>query len=542
MVSSFRQLMGASPMSIAEGSTGRIDGLSARLDGLIADPVLTGGDDPHKVAMLGLTFDDVLLLPAASDVVPAAADTSSQLTRKIRLRVPLVSSAMDTVTEARMAIAMARQGGMGVLHRNLSIAEQAGQVEMVKRSEAGMVTDPVTCSPDHTLAEVDAMCARFRISGLPVVDDNGSLVGIITNRDMRFEVDMNKPVSEVMSKTPLITAQEGVTADAALGLLRRNKIEKLPIVDGHGRLTGLITVKDFVKTEQHPLATKDSDGRLLVGAAVGVGDDAWDRAMALAEAGVDVLVVDTAHAHNRLVLEMVGKVKAEVGDRVEVIGGNVATRSAAAALVEAGADAVKVGVGPGSICTTRVVAGVGAPQITAILEANAACAPHGVPVIADGGLQYSGDIAKALAAGASTTMLGSLLAGTAEAPGELIFVNGKQFKSYRGMGSLGAMQGRGASGGVAKSYSKDRYFQDDVLSEDKLVPEGIECRVPFRGPLSTVIHQLTGGLRAAMGYTGAPTIEALQRAQFVRITASGLKESHPHDITMTAEAPNYYAR
>ncbi len=529
-------------MSIAEGSTGRIDGLSARLEGLIADPVLTGGDDPNKVAMLGLTFDDVLLLPAASDVVPAAADTSSQLTKKIRLRVPLVSSAMDTVTEARMAIAMARQGGMGVLHRNLSIAEQAGQVEMVKRSEAGMVTDPVTCSPDNTLAEVDAMCARFRISGLPVVDDNGALVGIITNRDMRFEVDMNKPVSEVMSKTPLITAQEGVTADAALGLLRRNKIEKLPIVDGHGRLTGLITVKDFVKTEQHPLATKDSDGRLLVGAAVGVGDDAWDRAMALADAGVDVLVVDTAHAHNRLVLEMVGKVKAEVGDRVEVIGGNVATRSAAAALVAAGADAVKVGVGPGSICTTRVVAGVGAPQITAILEANAACAPHGVPVIADGGLQYSGDIAKALAAGASTTMLGSLLAGTAEAPGELIFVNGKQFKSYRGMGSLGAMQGRGASGGVAKSYSKDRYFQDDVLSEDKLVPEGIEGRVPFRGPLSTVIHQLTGGLRAAMGYTGAPTIEALQRAQFVRITASGLKESHPHDITMTVEAPNYYAR
>ncbi|MGY4710341.1 IMP dehydrogenase [Mycolicibacterium sp. CBM1] len=509
---------------------------------LLGDSVPTGGDDPNKIAMLGLTFDDVLLLPAASDVVPATADTSSQLTKKIRLKVPLVSSAMDTVTEARMAIAMARQGGMGVLHRNLSITEQAGQVEMVKRSEAGMVTDPVTCSPDNTLAEVDAMCARFRISGLPVVDKNGSLVGIITNRDMRFEVDMNKPVSEVMTKSPLITAQEGVTADAALGLLRRNKIEKLPIVDGHGRLTGLITVKDFVKTEQHPLATKDSDGRLLVGAAIGVGDDAWDRAMTLADAGVDVLVVDTAHAHNRLVLEMVGKVKAAVGDRVEVIGGNVATRSAAAALVEAGADAVKVGVGPGSICTTRVVAGVGAPQITAILEATAACAPHGVPVIADGGLQYSGDIAKALAAGASTTMLGSLLAGTAEAPGDLIFVNGKQFKSYRGMGSLGAMQGRGAAGSTGRSYSKDRYFQDDVLSEDKLVPEGIEGRVPFRGPLAIVIHQLTGGLRAAMGYTGAHTIEELQHAQFVRITASGLKESHPHDITMTVEAPNYYAR
>jgi len=522
-----RPLMEAAPMTRIEGSTAG---------------VRTGGDDPAKVAMLGLTFDDVLLLPAASDIIPATADTSSQLTRKIRLRVPLVSSAMDTVTEARMAIAMARAGGLGVLHRNLAITAQASQVEMVKRSEAGMVTDPVTCSPDNTLAEVDAMCARFHISGLPVVDGNGSLVGIITNRDMRFEVDMSQQVAEVMTKMPLITAQEGVTADAALGLLRRNKIEKLPIVDGRGRLTGLITVKDFVKTEKHPYATKDSDGRLLVAAAVGVGDDAWDRAMALVDAGVDVLVVDTAHAHNRRVLDMVGKVKGEVGHKVEVVGGNVATRSAAAALVEAGADAVKVGVGPGSICTTRVVAGVGAPQITAILEAVAACAPAGVPVIADGGLQYSGDIAKALAAGASTAMLGSLLAGTAEAPGELIFVNGKQFKSYRGMGSLGAMQGRGEAGSVQRSFSKDRYFQDDVLSEDKLVPEGIEGRVPFRGPLSTVIHQLTGGLRAAMGYTGAATIAQLQRAQFVQITAAGLKESHPHDIAMTVEAPNYTSR
>lgn len=515
---------------------------SAAVDSVARAPVPSsvpkGGDDPHKIAMLGLTFDDVLLLPAASDIVPAVADTSSQLTRRVRLNVPLVSSAMDTVTEARMAIAMARAGGMGVLHRNLSIAEQAGQVEMVKRSEAGMVTDPVTCSPENTLSEVDAMCARFRISGLPVVDDDGALVGIITNRDMRFEVDQNKQVAEVMTKAPLITAREGVTADAALGLLRRNKIEKLPIVDGHDRLTGLITVKDFVKTEQHPFATKDSDGRLLVGAAVGAADDARVRAMTLVEAGVDVLVVDTAHAHNRLVLDMVGKLKAEFGGAVDVIGGNVATRAGAAALIDAGADAVKVGVGPGSICTTRVVAGVGAPQITAILEAVAVCRRAGVPVIADGGLQYSGDIAKALAAGASTAMIGSLLAGTAEAPGDLIFVNGKQFKSYRGMGSLGAMQGRGDG----KSYSKDRYFQDDVLSEDKLVPEGIEGRVPFRGPLSTVIHQLTGGLRVAMGYTGSPTIEALQHAQFVQITAAGLKESHPHDITMTVEAPNYYAR
>lgn len=503
-----------------------------------AGHVHTGGDDPNKVAMLGLTFDDVLLLPAASDVVPNQVDTSSQLTRDIRLNVPLVSSAMDTVTEARMAIAMARAGGMGVLHRNSSIEAQAGWVETVKRSEAGMVTDPVTCKPTNTLAEVDAMCARFRISGLPVTDDAGQLVGIITNRDMRFEVDQNRQVAEVMTKAPLITAREGVTAEVALGLLRRHKIEKLPIVDGHGRLTGLITVKDFVKTEQHPNATKDRDGRLLVGAAVGVGDEAWTRAMTLADAGVDVLVVDSAHGHSRGVLEMITKLKGEIGDRVQLIGGNVATRSGALALVEAGADAVKVGVGPGSICTTRVIAGVGAPQITAILEATAAASAHGVPVIADGGLQFSGDVAKALAAGASTAMLGSLLAGTAESPGELILVGGKQFKSYRGMGSLGAMQGRGQG----KSYSKDRYFQDDVLAEDKLVPEGIEGRVPFRGPLSQVIHQLTGGLRAAMGYTGSSSIEQLQQAQFVQITAAGLKESHPHDITMTVEAPNYAAR
>ncbi len=500
--------------------------------------VWTGGDDPNKVAMLGLTFDDVLLLPAASDVIPSDVDTSSRLTREITLRVPLVSSAMDTVTESRMAIAMARAGGMGVLHRNLSIEAQAGQVETVKRSEAGMVTDPVTCSPSATLAEVDAMCARFRISGLPVTDGAGELVGIITNRDMRFEVDQDRPVAEVMTKAPLITAQEGVSAEAALGLLRRHKIEKLPIVDGHGRLTGLITVKDFVKTEQHPLATKDADGRLLVGAAVGTGGEQWDRGMALADAGVDVIIVDTAHAHNRLVLEMVSKLKAEIGSKVQIVGGNVATRAAAQALVDAGADAVKVGVGPGSICTTRVVAGVGAPQITAVMEAVAVCKPAGVPVIADGGLQFSGDIAKALAAGASTAMLGSLLAGTAEAPGELILVAGKQFKSYRGMGSLGAMQGRGQ----ARSYSKDRYFQDDVLSEGKLVPEGIEGRVPFRGPLSQVIHQLGGGLRAAMGYTGSSSITDLQEAQFVQITAAGLKESHPHDITMTVEAPNYTSR
>ncbi len=503
-----------------------------------AGPVHTGGDDPGKVAMLGLTFDDVLLLPAASEVMRNEADTSSQLTRDIRIRVPLVSSAMDTVTESRMAIAMARAGGMGVLHRNLSLQDQAAQVETVKRSEAGMVTDPVTCSPTDTLATVNAMCARFRISGLPVTDESGALVGIITNRDMRFELDQSRRVAEVMTPAPLVTAQVGVTAEAALGLLRRHKLEKLPIVDGHGALRGLITVKDFVKTEQYPDATKDHDGRLLVGAAVGIGDDAWQRSMALCDAGVDVLVVDTAHGHSRPVLDMVAKLKSEVGERVQVIGGNVATREGATALVEAGVDAVKVGVGPGSICTTRVVAGVGAPQVTAILEAAAVCAPVGIPVIADGGLQFSGDIAKALAAGASTVMLGSLLAGTAESPGELILVNGKQFKTYRGMGSLGAMQSRGQT----QSYSKDRYFQDDVLSEDKLVPEGIEGRVPFRGPLNQVTHQLIGGLRSAMGYTGSDTIEQLQRARFVQITAAGLKESHPHDITMTVEAPNYTSR
>ncbi|MCF7553179.1 IMP dehydrogenase [Pseudonocardia sp. WMMC193] len=493
---------------------------------------------PPKFAMLGLTFDDVLLLPAESDVIPSGVDTSTQLSRRVRIKVPIVSSGMDTVTEARMAIAMARAGGLGVLHRNLSAEDQATQVEVVKRSEAGMVTDPVTCSPDATLREVDELCGKYRISGLPVTDGEGKLVGIITNRDMRFEVDFARPVHEVMTKAPLITARVGVTAEAALGLLRRHKLEKLPIVDGGGVLRGLITIKDFNKTEKYPLATKDPDGRLVVGAAVGVGEDAYSRAMGLVDAGVDVLMVDTAHGHSRRVLDTVAKLRAEVGESVDVVGGNVATFAGAQALVEAGADAVKVGVGPGSICTTRVVAGVGAPQITAVYEAARACAPAGVPVIADGGIQYSGDISKAIAAGASTVMLGSLLAGTAESPGELIFVGGKQYKTYRGMGSLGAMQSRGSG----KSYSKDRYAQDDVLSEDKLVPEGIEGRIPFRGPLASVIHQLVGGLRSGMGYAGANTIAELQQAQLVRITAAGLKESHPHDITMTVEAPNYAAR
>ncbi len=491
---------------------------------------------PEKFATLGLTYDDVLLLPAASDVIPSAVDTATKITRNISLQVPLVSSAMDTVTEARMAIAMARQGGVGVLHRNLSIDEQAAQVDLVKRSEAGMITNPVTCSPSDTLAEVDRLCAHYRISGLPVVEDAGVLVGIVTNRDIRFETDLSRPVRDVMTKMPLVTAPVGVDDDQALHLLRTNKIEKLPLVDEHGRLRGLITVKDFTKREQFPLASKDPAGRLLVAAAVGVGDESYKRARALVDAGVDVLVVDTAHGHSRAVLDMVARLKHDV--TLDVIGGNIATREGAQAMIDAGADGVKVGVGPGSICTTRVVTGVGVPQVTAIYDAAQVCRAAGVPVIGDGGLQFSGDIAKAIAAGADAVMLGSLLAGVEESPGELIFINGKQYKTYRGMGSLGAMQSRGE----ARSYSKDRYFQDDVLSDDKLVPEGVEGQVPYRGPLSAVVHQLIGGVRSAMGYCGAADIAALQHAKLVRITAAGLKESHPHDVQMTAEAPNYHSR
>ena len=499
----------------------------------------TGGDDPNKVALVGLTFDDVLLIPSASDVIPSEVDTSAQLTRNIRLGIPLVSAAMDTVTESRMAIAMARQGGIGILHRNLSIDDQAQNVEVVKRSEAGMVTNPITCSPSDTIGHVDELCAKFRVSGLPVVNDEGTLVGICTNRDMRFESDLSRKVADVMTPMPLIVAQEGVSAEAALNLLSTHKVEKLPIVDSSGKLTGLITVKDFVKREQYPNASKDKEGRLIVGAGIGTGEDSWKRAGALVDAGVDALVVDTAHAHNSGVLNMVARVKKEFGDRVDVIGGNLATREAAQAMIDAGADAIKVGIGPGSICTTRVVAGVGAPQITAIMEASVPAHKAGVPVIADGGMQYSGDIAKALVAGASTVMLGSLLAGTAEAPGDVVTVNGKQYKMYRGMGSLGAMQGRGLKG-EQRSYSKDRYFQADVRSEEKLVPEGIEGRIPFRGHIDGIAHQLVGGLRAAMGYTGSATIDDLHDAKFVQITAAGLRESHPHDIQLTVEAPNYY--
>ena len=488
--------------------------------------------DETKFGPPALTFDDVLLLPAHSEILPGDADTATRLSRRITLRLPLVSSAMDTVTEARMAIAMARQGGVGVLHRNLSVEDQAHQVDMVKRSEAGMITNPVTCGPDATVAEVEALCARYRISGVPVTSDDGVLLGIVTNRDIRFEADHSRPVSAVMTAMPLVTAPVGVTREVALDLLRRHKVEKLPLTDDAGRLSGLITVKDFTKSEKFPSATKDAAGRLVVGAAIGVGEDAKDRAQALADAGADFLVVDTAHGHAQAVIDMVAQIKAN--SRVDVIGGNVATRAGAQALIEAGADGVKVGVGPGSICTTRVVAGVGVPQVTAIFEAAQVARPAGVPVIGDGGLQHSGDIAKAIAAGADTVMLGSLLAGCDEAPGEMVFSNGKQYTQYRGRGSLGAMRGR--------SFSKDRYFQDDVLREDKLVPEGIEGQVPYRGPLSAVAGQLIGGLRAAMGYCGTRTIGELQQARFIQITAAGLTESHPHDIQMTTEAPNYTRR
>ncbi|WP_411283048.1 IMP dehydrogenase [Lapillicoccus sp.] len=497
---------------------------------------------PAKFAALGLTYDDVLLLPGETDVIPSEVDTTAQLTREIVLKVPLVSSAMDTVTESRMAIAMARQGGIGVLHRNLSIDDQAYQVDLVKRTQTGMISNPVTIGADATLEDLDQKCGQYRVSGLPVVDADNRLLGIITNRDLRFTPVAewaSTKVDEVMTPMPLVTAPVGISRDDATSLLRQHKRERLPIVDDTGRLAGLITVKDFVRSEQFPHASNDGQGRLLVAAAIGYFGDAWKRATTLVEAGVDVLVPDVANGHARLMLEMIARLKSDPATRhVQVMGGNVATRAGAQALVDAGADAVKVGVGPGSICTTRVVAGVGVPQVTAIYEASLACKPAGVPVVGDGGLQYSGDIAKALVAGADTVMLGSLLAGCEESPGDLIFVGGKQFKTYRGMGSLGAMASRGK-----KSFSKDRYFQADVTSDDKIVPEGIEGQVAYRGPVQAVAHQLIGGLHQSMFYVGARTIPELQeRGQFVRITAAGLKESHPHDIQMVVEAPNYSTR
>lgn len=500
-------------------------------------------ENQDPFGLIGLTYDDVLLLPGQSDVIPSAVQTSTQVSRNISINIPLISSAMDTVTESRMAIAMARQGGMGILHRNLSIDDQAAQVDLVKRSEAGMVSHPVTTTPFATIQEVDDMCGKYRVSGLPVVDEEDKLVGIVTNRDMRFVLEVQRTttlVKDVMTPVPLIVGQVGINPDEAMALLAQHRIEKLPLVDSDGRLKGLITVKDFDKSEKYPNASKDGAGRLLVGAAVGVGPDAWERAMALIETGVDMLVVDTAHGHNSGVLEMIRKLKSEpVAKNADIVGGNIATREGAQAIIDAGADGVKVGVGPGSICTTRVVAGVGVPQITAVHTAAQAAKAAGIPLIADGGLQYSGDIPKAIVAGANSVMLGSLLAGTDEAPGDITYVGGKQYKTYRGMGSLGAMQSRGQ----AQSFSKDRYFQDDVLREDKLVPEGIEGRVPYRGTVGSVVHQLIGGLRASMGYVGAANVEELkEKGKFVRITAAGLRESHPHDIQMTIEAPNYGTR
>jgi IMP dehydrogenase len=478
----------------------------------------------------GLTFDDVLLEPGRSEVVPSQVDTSTRLTREISLNIPIVSAAMDTVTESRLAIALAQAGGMGILHRNMSVAEQADQVREVKRYESGMVINPLTIHPNTTLAEVREITARRKISGFPVVEKgSGKLVGILTNRDMRFESDGKAKASQIMTSQDLVTVREGVDPAEARALLRKHKIERLIVVDEAYRAVGLITVKDMEKAQAFPLAAKDYQGRLLVGAASTVGDAGYERSMALIEAGVDVVVIDTAHGHSVHVAAAVERVKRE-SNRVQVIAGNIATYDAAKALIDAGADAVKVGIGPGSICTTRIVAGVGVPQLTAVSEAVRAARESGTPVIADGGIKYSGDLAKAIAAGASSAMMGSMFAGVDEAPGEVFLYQGRSYKSYRGMGSVAAM----ALG------SADRYFQKEVQDSLKLVPEGIEGQVPYKGPIGPILHQLVGGLRAAMGYVGAPTIAEMQnRARFIRITGAGLRESHVHDVMITREAPNY---
>jgi IMP dehydrogenase len=474
----------------------------------------------------GLTFDDVLLLPAESSVLPADVKLETNLTKKIKLNIPLMSAAMDTVTEYRMAIAIAREGGIGVIHKNMSIDQQAEQVDLVKRSEYGVITNPLSLKADNTLGEADRLMAKFRISGVPIVDDDGKLVGIITNRDMKFEEDMTRKIGEVMTKENLITGLEGTTVEEAKAILRKHKIEKLPIVDKDFKLKGLITIKDIEKAVAYPNSAKDSSGRLLCAAAIGVTSDVLDRAGALLDAGVDVLVLDSAHGHSKNIIDCIRKIKNRFPD-CNLVAGNVATAEGTRALIEAGADCVKVGIGPGSICTTRVVAGIGVPQITAVLESAEMANKYGIPIIADGGIKYSGDITKAIAAGASVVMLGSLLAGCEESPGETEVYQGRQFKVYRGMGSLASMA-RGSS---------DRYFQED---NKKLVPEGVEGRVPHRGPLSETIFQLTGGLRAGMGYCGTPDIQSLRtKSRFIRITNAGLKESHPHDIYITKEAPNY---
>ena len=480
----------------------------------------------------GLTFDDVLLEPGPSEVMPGQVDTATRFTREISLNIPIVSAAMDTVTESRLAIAMAQAGGMGVLHRNLTVEEQADQVREVKRYESGMVINPLTIHPDTTLREVREITARRKISGFPVVErGTGKLVGILTHRDMRFETDLEIPASALMTRENLATVREGASSEEARALLQRRKIERLIVVDEAYRSVGLITVKDMDKAQAYPLAAKDAQGRLLVGAASTVGDLGYERSLALVDAGVDVVVIDTAHGHQAQVSDAVRRLKRET-NRVQIVAGNVATYDGARSLIDAGADAIKVGIGPGSICTTRIIAGVGVPQLTAIADAVRAAADSGVPVIGDGGVKYSGDMAKAIAAGASTVMMGSMFAGTEEAPGEVFLYQGRSFKAYRGMGSLGAMA-RG---------SADRYFQKEVADGLKLVPEGIEGQVPYKGQINAIIHQLVGGLRAAMGYVGAGDIPSFQqKARFIRITGAGLRESHVHDVHMTREAPNYSA-
>jgi IMP dehydrogenase len=482
----------------------------------------------RKFAKEGLTFEDVLLLPAESHVLPNEVSTRTHLTQTISLEIPIVSAAMDTVTEARMAVALAREGGIGVIHRNLPVEAQAAEVDKVKRSEAGMIVEPVTLRPHDRVADALELMRTYRISGVPIVDEGGRLAGILTNRDLRFEEDVEQPIERLMTSENLITVPVGTTLEEARAVLHRHRIEKLPVVDAEGRLKGLITVKDIEKRIRYPHATKDEQGRLRVGAAVGTGAEGLARAEALLAEDVDVLVVDTSHGHSQGVVEAVRELKSRYD--VAVIAGNVATAEGTRALIDAGADAVKIGMGPGTICTTRIVAGIGVPQITAVYDCAQAASRHEIPVIADGGIQFAGDMAKAIAAGADTVMIGGLLAGTDESPGEVVFHQGEQYKEYRGMGSLGAMRER---------YSSDRYFQEDVEEVGKLVPEGIEGRVAYKGPLRNVVHQLVGGLRQAMGYCGAEGVDELKQARFVRVTAAGQRESHPHDVAITKEAPNY---
>ncbi len=487
--------------------------------------------DSNKFLFEALTYDDVLLLPAYSEVLPREVSTQTRLTRNITINIPIISAAMDTVTEAALAIALAQEGGIGIIHKNMTIDQQAAQVRKVKRSESGMIIDPVTLKDNQTLGDAQRIMKEFKIGGIPVIDDAGILVGILTNRDLRFQKQTARPVAEIMTKVNLITAKEGITMENAESILQEYKIEKLPIVDKNGKLIGLITYKDILKRKSHPLASKDSLGRLRVGAAVGVTPDLLDRVQALVQVGVDVISIDTAHGHSKGVIDALKSVK-KAFPTLEVIVGNIATGEAAKALAEAGADAVKVGVGPGSICTTRIIAGVGMPQLTAVYEAAKALKPYNIPLIADGGIRYSGDVAKAIAGGASTVMIGSLLAGTDEAPGEMIILEGRKFKSYRGMGSLEAME----------DGSKDRYFQDAEDDIKKLVPEGIVGRVPFKGSVTEILYQMVGGLKAGMGYCGAGSIEKMQDAKFVKITSAGVKESHPHDVSISKEAPNYSAK